>query len=109
MMRTNFFALILGLALTAAAWASELPDYYPVNEIRRAGTIDAVYPGESSIVINDAKFSMSDNVIVHGLSAYSVPKTQLQPGVLVAYKVGAGRMITKFWLLPDDYDIRARR
>lgn len=108
-MRINLFALVLGLALTTAAWASELPDYYAENDIRRAGTIDAVYFDQSSIVINDAKFSMSDNVIVHGLSAYSVPKSQLKPGVLVAYKVGAGRMITKFWLLPDDYDIRARR
>ena len=109
MSRLTFFALILGFALAANSSASDFPAYYPKEGIGRAGQIDAVHVDENRVVIDDVEYKLSDDVVVHSLSAYSVPKARLRAGLTVAFKVGADRAITKFWLLPAGYDTRRRR
>ena len=103
------FASMLVCMWATAALAYDLPAYYPKDGFRRAGVIDAVHFEEERIVIDDVPFQYSPNVVVHSLSAYSVSRTRLQPGVLVAYKVGGNRVITEIWLLPQDYDVNRRR
>ena len=109
MTRLTFIALIFGFALATASEAQDYPPYYPKNGIGRAGVIDAVHLDESRIVIDDVQYRLSADVIVHSLRTYSVDKSRLSPGMKVAFKAGQGRVITKFWLLPRDYDTRRRR
>jgi len=101
---------VAGLALAAAAtvaMAQQLPSYYP-DSFQRTGRIDAVLPDEQRVVINDVAFRLSDNVIVHALNAYSVPKSRLRAGLTVAYRTAGKRQIAEIWLLPDGYDPRRR-
>ena len=109
MTRLTIIALILGFALATASEAQDYPPYYPKNGIGRAGVIDAVHLDESRIVIDDVQYRLSDDVVVHALSSYSVAASRLRPGMKVAFKAGQGRVITKFWLLPRDYDTKRRR
>lgn len=109
MTRLTLFALLLGLALTTSTVARDYPAYYPKDGIGRAGEIDAVQLDENRVVIDDVLYKLSADVVVHSLSAYSVSKSRLQPGVKVAFKAGQDRTITRFWLLPRDFDTRRRR
>ncbi len=102
-MKKILSVLILGWVLAATAAARDLPDYYPQGELRRVGSIDFVSLDEGRIVIDDATFTISDDVVVHSLQSYSVSKARLRPGTVVAFKTGAGRVITNFWLLPSSY------
>ena len=109
MRKTSIFALILGCSLAFSAIARDYPDYYPKQGVGRAGEIDAVHFGENRVVIDDIPYQMSTDVVVHSLTAYSVSKFRLRPGVKVAFQVGSSRTITKFWLLPHDYDATRQR
>jgi len=109
MTRTTFFALILGCALATTAIARDLPAYYPKDGLGRAGHIDAIHFDENRVVIGDISYQISTDVVVHSLTAFSVSKARLRPGIKVAFKVNSGRAITEFWLLPRDYDTRKRR
>ena len=108
-MRLTLFTLILGLALATIAVANDFPAYYPKEGIGRAAEIDAVHLDENRVVIDDVPYQLADDVVVHSLSAYSVPKARLRAGQKVAFKVGPGRTITKFWLLPRNFDTKRRR
>ena len=103
-MKNTLYTSILGLLLAATAAAGDLPDYYPADELRRAGQIDAVYFEENRVVIDDVPYLVADNVIVHSPSSYTVAKSRLRPGTRVAFKVGGNRAITTFWILPRNYD-----
>ena len=92
-----------------SATASDFPAYYPKDGIGRAGVIDAVHLDENRVVIDDVQYRLSEDVVVHSLTSYSVAKSRLRPGMKVAFKAGGSRVITKFWLLPRDYDTRRRR
>lgn len=109
MTRTTLFALLLGCALATTAIAQNYPAYYPKDGFGRAGQIDAVYLDDNRVVIDDVQFKLSTDVVVHSLSSYSVSKSVLSPGTKVAFKVGGDRTITRFWLLPRDYDTKRRR
>ena len=108
-MKTLITIVVLALTLTTAAFARDLPAYYPADELRRAGTIDDVNLAENRIVINDIPYRFSDDALIHSVHAYSVSKTRLRPGTLVAFKVGSGQSITTFWLLPRNFDVRGSR
>jgi hypothetical protein len=108
-MKSIGYVLILGAMLAATASARELPSYYPTDELRRAGEIDAVNLEENQVVIDDVPYRIADDVVVHSLSAYSVSKVRLRPGGRVAFRMGSGNTITTFWLLPRGYEPGGRR
>lgn len=100
---------VMLLALGAAAFAADLPAWYPEEGFQRTGRIDALIPEEQRIVINDISYPLADNVIVHTPNAFSVPKSRLRTGVHVGYRVGGGRRIVELWMLPRDFDPRRGR
>lgn len=106
MTRFTFFALIFGCVLATTAIARDLPDHYPKDGLGIPGQIDAIHFDENRVVINDISYQLSSDLVVHSLTAASVSKARLRPGLTVAYKVGSGRTITEFWLLPRDFDIK---
>jgi hypothetical protein len=102
--------LVATILFVSVAAASEYPDYYPKSGFQRTGTLDAVQLDRQQIVINDVRYSLSNNLIVHSMSSYSVPATQLRPGLTIGYSMASsGRLITKIWLLPRDYRSPERR
>lgn len=103
-------SVLVALAFAVAAWADTFPQYYPKEGFQRTGTIDSVQLQAQRIIIDDVPYAVSSNLIVHALNAYSVPVSRLEKGRRVGYKISAGRMITRIWLLPADYeDPRWRR
>ncbi len=109
MTKRLFCTLLLSLALTGVAVAQSFPSYYPKDGFQRTGQIDAYYPEEGRIVINDRPYQLADSVIVHSMSAYSDSKARLKQGQKVGYKIAGGRLISAIWLLPAGYDDRRRR
>ena len=106
-LRVVLVATILFVSVTAA---SEYPDYYPQSGFQRTGTLDAVQLDRQQIVINDLRYSLSNNLIVHSMSSYSVPATRLRPGMTIGYSMASsGLLITRIWLLPRDYRSPERR
>ncbi len=107
-MRKVLYVLIFGCMLASTATARDLPTYYP-DELRRSGEIDAVNLDAQQVDNDDVPYAISEDVVVHSLQAYSVSKTRLRPGTVVAFKVGSGRQITNFWLLPRNFSPDQRR
>lgn len=104
------FILIAIIACANVVAASDFPDYYPKAGFQRTGTLDSVQLDRRMIVINDVRYSLSNNLVVHSMSSYSVPVTQLTQGSTIGYSMaGGGRLITKIWLLPSDYKSPERR
>ncbi len=107
MIRTILFALMI--AATSLAWGQSLPKHYPAEGFNRTGLVDAVYPDENRIVINDMPFAYSSSIIVHSLSLNRAHFSRVRSGVRVAYKMGKANEITELWLLPANYsDARGR-
>ncbi len=109
MTKRLFCALFVSLALSGVAIAQVFPAYYPKDGFQRTGLIDAYYPDEARIVINDMPYQLSDTVIVHSLTSYSDSKSRLQQGQKVGYKIVGGELISAIWLLPSNYSDRRRR
>jgi len=102
--------LVAALCFVSAAALADLPGYYPKTGFQRVGTLDDVQPDRRMVVINDIPFSVSDNVIVHSLSSFSVPFSRLRLGTKVGYKMASGgRTIVEIWLLPNSYESPQRR
>lgn len=109
MTKRLFCAVLVSLALAGSAVAQNFPDYYPKDGFQRTGRIDAYYPDEGRIVINDLNYTLADTVIVHSMSSYSVSKARLRPGQVVGYKPSRGRVLAELWLLPASYRDRRPR
>ena len=105
------FCLILAIACVAigTAGAADFPKYYPEKGFQNTGRIDAVYAEENRIVIGDISYKMSTSVIVHSMSSYSDSFARVRPGANVGFRLGKGRLIEEFWLLPGNYDRSKRR
>jgi len=102
--------LVATILFVGAAAASGFPEYYPKSGFQRTGTLDAVQLDRQIIVVNDIAYSLSNNLIVHSMSSFSVPATRLSPGTTIGYSMSSsGRLITKIWLLPRDYRSPERR
>lgn len=109
MTKRLFCALFVSLALSSVAVAQGFPSYYPKDGFQRTGQIDAYYPEEGRIVINDMPFQLADSVIVHSMSSYSDSKARLKQGQKIGYRIAGGQLISAIWLLPSGYDDRRRR
>lgn len=110
MTKRIFLAIALGLAFTATIAATSFPDYYPPGGFHGTGLVDDVQLEQRRIVVDDVPYLLADNLIVHSMSAYSVPVTQLRRGLMIGYATSQGGRITRIWLLPADYDrSRGRR
>ena len=110
MIRKITYIIVTVFALSSIATAADLPSYYPKAGFQRVGILDDVQFGRQLIVINDIPYSVSDNLIVHSTSSYSIPSSSLRIGSQVGYKFSSqGRLITEIWVLPEDYKSRARR
>ncbi len=102
--------LVAVLLFVSATAFADLPSYYPKAGFQRVGTLDDVQLDRQILVINDIPYTMSDNIIVHSLTSFSVAASRLRPGSTVGYKMAAnGRMITELWLLPKDFKSAGRR
>lgn len=103
--------LIIALALVFAspALSQNLPKHYPAEGFQRSGVVDAVYPEEFRIVINDIPFYYSSAVVVHSMSSYRASFSRVRSGVIVAYKMGSNREIVELWLLPPNYSDSRKR
>ena len=111
-MRTIHLAMaVIALLLAGAVAAESLPRYYKDADFQRTGRIDSVQIEAQRIVIDDIPYSFSTNLIVHSPRAYSVPVSNLKVGTIVGYKMlnARGRLIGEIWLLPNNYNDRARR
>lgn len=63
-MKTLMTAGMLVFALTASpGWSQDLPDQ---NAASRKVTVDAIYPEESRIVIDDMEYYVVDYVLING-------------------------------------------
>jgi hypothetical protein len=107
MFRTLIVTLVLVLA--SPAFAQDLPKHYPKEGFQRTGLVDAIYVEDSTMVINDIPFRFSQNVVVHSMTSYRVPFTQVREGVRVGYKMANSGEIIELWLLPDNYSDRRQR
>ncbi len=101
--------VITSILLASGVYAQSLPKHYPSEGFQRTGVVDAVYPDELRIVINDMPFVYSKAVIVRSLSSNRASLTRVRPGVKVAYKMGSDQRITEMWLLPPNYSDARRR
>ena len=95
--------LIAGAIINTAA-ADVLPSYYPTEGFDHTGRIDAVYVNENRIIIGDISYQMSDSPVVHSLSSYRDSFTRIRKIAHVAFRLGQGRVIVEFWLLPSNYE-----
>jgi hypothetical protein len=110
MFRKFSVILVATFMFVSAVVASDYPDYYPKKGFQRTGMLDAVQLNRQRIVINDVPYSLSNNIIVHSMSSFSVPATRLRPGTIIGYSMArGGRLITEIWLLPRDYKSPERR
>ena len=103
MNKSYFSILVVTFVLTSTAFAQKLPSYYPAEGFQHTGRVDAVYIQEERVVIDDISYQVSNSVVVHSLSSFSVSRARVRQGVLVAFKMGGGRVIEEFWLLPGSY------
>ena len=101
-------ATLLGcfIALTSAAWAGGLPDYYP-STFNKWGIIDRLDISRGEIVVNDTLMHISDNVKVHTTSTRFASVRALGKGAIIGVifstTSSVKRMIDEIWILPDDY------
>lgn len=98
--------LLIVFSVAFPAFAVDLPSYYPDEGFSRTGRVDAVYPNESRVVIDDISYQISKRAVVHSLVSKSVSLLRIRPGVHVAFRIGSGRAIEEFWLLPNNYKPR---
>ena len=98
--------LLIAISVAFPAFAVDLPSYYPDEGFSRTGRVDAVYPNESRVVIDDISYQISKRAVVHSLVSKSVSLLRIRPGVHVAFRIGSGRAIEEFWLLPNNYKPR---
>jgi hypothetical protein len=62
------------------------------------------------VVVNDIPYTLANSAVVHSLSSYSVPMSELSAGLQIGYKMSSsGRLITEIWLLPRNYKSPRRR
>ena len=111
-MRTFHLAMaVIALLLAGTVAAQNLPRYYKDADFQRTGRIDSVQIEAQRIVIDDVAYSFSTNLIVHSPRAYNVPVSNLKVGKIIGYKMlnARSRLIGEIWLLPNDYNDRARR
>jgi len=104
MKKTLSLILVVAFAFMSTAIAAKLPSYYPSAGFQRIGIVDAVYPDEGRIIIGDISYQMSSSVVVHSLSSYRDSLSRVRKGANVGFKMGSGRVISEFWLLPGNYD-----
>jgi len=104
MKKTFALSLMIIFSLTGAAFADGLPSYYPDQGFSRTGRVDALYKKERRVVIDDIPYPISNTVVVHSLSARNDSLARIRGGVRVAFRVGNGREIEEFWLLPGNYN-----
>ncbi len=109
MKKTLTLLLLIAFPLTFPTFASDFPSYYPDEGFDRTGRVDAVYPTEGRVVINDIPYQMSKLAIVHSVYEKRVSLARIRPGVRVAFRMGDGRVIEEFWLLPANYDRSRQR
>lgn len=101
-------AFLIAIALASTAFAQRLPAHYPSEGFQRTGIVDAVLLDENRIVIGDISYAVSDNVVIHSLTAKDVSIARLRPGVRVGIRNGRSRVLTELWLLPSNYDSKRR-
>lgn len=110
MIKKFTYMLAAIVVLTSAAVAADFPSYYPKSGFQRVGVLDDVQLDRQVIIIRDIPYSLSSNVVVHSMNAYSVPATRLRAGTNIGYKTASnGRLIMEIWLLPNDYKNPRRR
>ena len=109
MKKTLLLIAVIAFSISSTAIAATFPSWYPTEGFQRTGIIDAVYIKESRIVIGDTPYQMSESVVVHSLSSRSDSMARVRKGARVAFKLGSGRVIEEFWLLPSNYDASKRR
>ena len=108
-MKTKLIAALLtSIVLVGSAFADSLPDYYKKG-MQRTGSLDAIDLERQTIVIDDMRYLVSSNMIVHSPRSFSIPATRLRVNSQVGYKLSSnGRMIMELWVLPKGYKARGR-
>lgn len=108
-MKTKLITAILAtIMMVGTAFADDLPSYYSKG-MQRTGSLDGIDHQRQMIVIDDVRYIMSSNLIVHSPNAYSIPATQLRLNSKVGYKLSSnGRLIMELWVLPRGYKERGR-
>ena len=98
--------LLLSLGINGAAWAAELPSYYPTS-FDNIGTIDRIDIKTAEAVISDELFTLSMNIKVHSLvtehSSVRGLKKKMKIGYTSKQSSNGSEMITELWVLPNDY------
>ncbi len=101
-------AIIAMIIMIGTAYADDLPSYYSKG-MQRTGSLDGIDHNRQTIVIDDVRYVMSSNLIVHSPTSFSIPATQLRINSKVGYKLSAnGRLIMELWVLPRGYKERGR-
>ena len=94
------------LFYSIAAWATDLPDYYPPN-FRIWGVMDRVDIEHGVAVINDLQMTLSDNIHVYTQNSRFATVHILHPGLKVGIAMSSRGneppLVTDLWVLPDDY------
>lgn len=108
-MKTKLIAAILtSIMLIGTAVADGLPGYYSKG-MQRTGSLDGIDHQKQTIVIDDVRYLMSSNLIVHSPDSFSIPATRLRVNSKVGYKLSNnGRLIMELWVLPKGYKERGR-
>lgn len=100
---------VTGLLMAVAAFAADLPAYYPKGGFQGVGKVDAIVLEERRIIINDMSFVLADNTVIHTPTSYAVPISRLRIGVDVGYRMVNRGTIAEIWMLPRGYvDARGR-
>lgn len=109
-LRLKAWALAPALAVCATlAGAQSLPNYYPPGGFERTASVDGLMPNGEGIVINDVRYRLASNLVIHAPNAFSVPRSRLRVGATIGYRLAGQRMIAEIWLLPRGYEPRGRR
>lgn len=104
MKKLLLIVFLIACAIMNTAVADALPSYYPTEGFDHTGRIDAVYVKENRIIIGDISYQMSASPVVHSLSSYRDSFTRIRKNAHVAFRLGKGRVIEEFWLLPSNYE-----
>lgn len=92
------------MIIAGTALAQDFPSYYPADGFERVGVIDAVYLEEQRIVVGDVPYVLSDDLIVHSPQSYNASRAHLRPGRVIGFEPNGGEVLTRIWLLPDNYN-----
>lgn len=108
-MKTKLITAILAsIMMIGTALADDLPSYYSKG-MQRTGSLDGIDHERRTIVIDDVRYIMSSNLVVHSPTSFSIPATQLRINSKVGYKLSTnGRLIMELWVLPRGYKERRR-